>query len=139
MFWDTSALIRCYAPLEPGHARARNFLLAERGHRASAFIVPEVVSAVVRKLGRDKRNREALLKTIGEHLAYFDLVTIDEEHLKVTSRLIRSHFLRAADALHLASAILLARGLGKRRMPFLTADAEQARAARAEKLKVFEV
>ena len=139
MFWDTSALVRCYAPLEPGHSRARNFLLAQGGHRASAFIVPEVVSAVVRKLGRDKRNREALLRTIEGHLEYFDLVTIDEEHLKVTSRLIRAHFLRAADALHLASAIILGRGLGKRRLPFLTADAEQATAARAEKLEVFEI
>jgi predicted nucleic acid-binding protein len=139
MFWDTSALVRCYAPLEPGHARAKNFLLAEKVHRASAFIVPEMVSAVVRKLGRDKRNREALLKTIGEHLEYFDLVNIDEEHMQVTSRLIQAHFLRAADALHLASAIILGRWLGKRRLPFLTADAEQAHAARAERLKVFEI
>ena len=139
MFWDTSALVRCYAPLEPGHARAMNFLLAEKGHRASAFIVPELVSAVVRKLGRDRRNRDALLKTIEEHLEYFNLANVDEEHLKVTSRLIRSHSLRDGDALHLASAIIFGRGLGKRRIPFLTADAEQAAAAKAEKLKVIEI
>jgi predicted nucleic acid-binding protein len=139
MFWDTSALIRCYSPLEPGHARARNFLLAEQGHRASAFIVPELVSAVVRRLSRDKRNREALLKAIDEELAYFDLASVDEEHLKVSTRLIRIHSLRAGDALHLASATILAKGLGSRRMPFLTADREQAAAARAEKLKVFEI
>jgi predicted nucleic acid-binding protein len=72
-------------------------------------------------------------------LEYVDLVNVDEEHLKFTSRLIRAHFLRAADALHLASAIILGRELGKRRTPFLTADPDQAAAARAEKLKVVEI
>jgi predicted nucleic acid-binding protein len=139
MFWDTSALIRCYAPLESGHAKAMNFLLAEKRHRASAFIVPELVSAVVRRLGRDRRNRNALLKTIGGHVAYFDLVQVDEEHLEGATRLIKAHSLRAADALHLASAIILSRGLGMRRIPFVTADGEQAAAARAERLKVFEL
>jgi hypothetical protein len=47
--------------------------------------------------------------------------------------------LRAGDAVHVASALILRRGLGKRTLAFLTADAEQAKAARAEKLKVFEI
>ena len=71
MFWDTSALVRCYDSGEPGHGRARHFLLTERAHEASAFIVPELISAVVRKLGSDRRNRDALLKTIDGHLAFF--------------------------------------------------------------------
>jgi predicted nucleic acid-binding protein len=139
MFWDTSALIRCYDPGEPGHLRARHFLLSEKGHKASAFIVPEIVSAVVRKYGRDKRNREALLRAIEDHLVFFDIVSVEEEHLELTTRLIRKYSLRAADALHLASALILRRGLGKRSLPFVTADAEQARAAEEENLKVFEL
>jgi predicted nucleic acid-binding protein len=139
MFWDTSALIRCYDPGEPGHARATNFLLAERAHEASAFIVPELVSAVARKLGRDKRNREALLKTIDGHLAFFDLSAVADGHLEEAVRLIRKYSLRAADALHVASALILRKELGRRSFAFLTADREQAVAARAERLKVFEV
>jgi len=139
MFWDTSALVRCYDPGESAHARARNFLLAEKGHKASAFIVPELVSAVVRKLGRDKRNREALLKTIHEHLAFFTLSTLDEEHLEFTTRLIKRYSLRAGDAVHVASALILRKGLGKRTLAFVTADGEQAEAAREEKLKVFQL
>jgi predicted nucleic acid-binding protein len=139
MFWDTSALVRCYDPSESSHERARNFLLSQKGHQASAFIVPELVSAVVRKLGRDKRNREALLKTIDDHLAFFTLSALDEEHLEQSTRLIKRYSLRAGDAVHVASALILRRGLGKRTLAFLTADAEQAKAARAEKLKVFEI
>jgi predicted nucleic acid-binding protein len=139
MFWDTSALIRSYDPNEPGHERARNFLLSQKAHKASAFIVPELVSAVVRKLGRDKRNREALLQTIDEHLAFFHLSAIDERHLEESTRLVKRYSLRAADALHVASALILRKSMTIRSFPFLTADGEQAEAARAEKLKVFEL
>jgi predicted nucleic acid-binding protein len=139
MFWDTSALVRCYDPSEPGHPRAMNFLLSEKGHQASAFIVPELVSAVVRKLGRDKRNRDALLKTIEQHLAFFNMSSITEEHLDDSVRLIKRHGLRAGDSLHLATALILRRQLGKRSLGFLTADREQAKAAKEEKLKLIEL
>ncbi|HZE97294.1 MAG TPA: type II toxin-antitoxin system VapC family toxin [Planctomycetota bacterium] len=139
MFWDTSALVRCYDPGESAHEHARNFLLSEKGHQGSAFLVPELVSAVVRKLGRDKRNREALLLTINEHLAYFTLSAVDEEHLDQATRLIKRYSLRAGDAVHVAAALILRKGLGKRSLAFLTADVEQAEAAREEKLKVFEL
>lgn len=139
MFWDTSALVRCYDPGEPDHGRARNFLLAERAHEASAFIVPELVSAVVRKLGRDKRNRDALLRTIDDHLAFFDLSAVAEAHLEEAARLIKKYSLRAADALHVASALILRKELSRRSLAFLTADREQAEAARGERLKVFEL
>jgi predicted nucleic acid-binding protein len=139
MFWDTSALIRCYDPGEPRHERARNFLRSQKGHLASAFIVPEIVSAIVRKLGRDKRKRDALLDTVDGHLAFFHLSDVDERHLDETARLARRHSLRAADALHLASALLLRKAMASRSFSFLTADYEQAEAARVEKLKVFEL
>ncbi|HXX93070.1 MAG TPA: type II toxin-antitoxin system VapC family toxin [Planctomycetota bacterium] len=139
MFWDTSALVRCYDPGEPDHGRARSFLLAERVHEASAFIVPELTSTVVRKLGRDRRNRDALLKTIKGHLAFFDLSAVAEGHLEEATRLIKTYSLRAADALHVASALILRKELGRRSLAFLTADREQAQAARSERLKVFEL
>ena len=113
--------------------------MSEKGHQGSAFLVPELVSAVVRKLGRDKRNREALLLTINEHLAYFTLSAVDEEHLDQATRLIKRYSLRAGDAVHVAAALILRKGLGKRSLAFLTADVEQAEAAREEKLKVFEL
>jgi predicted nucleic acid-binding protein len=139
MFWDTSALVRCYDPSEPNYGRARNVLLAEGTHEASALIVPELISAVVRKMGRDRRNREALLERIDGHLAFFDLSAVSQGHLGEATRLIKKYSLRAADALHVASALILRKELGRRTQAFLTADREQAHAARVEKLKVFEL
>jgi predicted nucleic acid-binding protein len=101
--------------------------------------VPELVSAIVRKLGCDRPNREALLKSIGEHLAFFDMTAVNEGHLDDAIRLVRKYTLRAGDALHLASALILRKVLGLRSFAFLTADREQAEAARAENLKVFEL
>ncbi len=137
--WDTSALVRCYSPLENGYERAKNFLLSGEDHAASEFITLEVASAVVRKLGRDRRNREALLGDVEKHLGYFDLMVVSAGHMELAGRMVRRHSLRAADALHLATGLLVARDLGRRRLSFLTADALQAAAARAEHLKVIEL
>ena len=139
IFWDTSALVRCYSPLEVGHERAKNFLLSEKGNKASALIEPELTSAIVRRLGRDKRNRESLLAEIKQHLEYFDLVNVGDDQIAKANALVRTYFLKALDALHLASALSLSRELGQKRMVFLTGDADQASAARAERFKVIEL
>jgi predicted nucleic acid-binding protein len=139
IFWDTSALIKAYGSLEKGHARAKNLLLRERGHQGSALLWPEAVSGIVRKLGPDKRGRESLLTLLEEHLRHFCLVPVSEQQIELSARLIRKHGLRAADAIHLAAGMSLARELGRSRIHFATADDEQARAAKAEHLRVIEL
>jgi predicted nucleic acid-binding protein len=139
IFWDTSALIKAYGSLEKGHARAKNLLLRERGHQGSVLLRPEAVSGIVRKLGPDKRVRESLLDLLEEHLRHFCLVPISEQQIELSIRLIRKHGLRAADAIHLAAGISLARELGRSRIHFATADGEQARAAKTEHLRVIEL
>jgi predicted nucleic acid-binding protein len=139
IFWDTSALVKCYGGLEPGHARARSLLLQEKGHKGSSILWPEAVSAIVRKLGANRRIRESLLRLCEDHLKGFDLMPLDQGQLESAVRLIRKHGLRAADALHVAAALVLSRELGRTRIRFATSDALQARAARAEGLKVFEL
>ena len=71
-----------------------------------------------------------------EHLDHFDLSPLDERVLEKGIELVNHHALRAADAIHLAAAILLARDLGRRQMRFTTVDTEQAKAASAEGLRV---
>jgi predicted nucleic acid-binding protein len=136
IFWDTSALIRCYEANERSHARAKNLLLHEKGHIGSALIRIEAFSGIRRRLGNDKGNLRSLLTTIEEHLDHFDLSPIDERVLEKGINLVDRHALRAGDAIQLAAAVLLSKDLGRRQMRFATVDAEQAKAASSEGLKV---
>lgn len=71
-------------------------------------------------------------------MAEFTLIAVGADHLERAVRLIKTHALTSADAIHLATAVIHARELGIRSMRFATCDAAQAEAARAEGLKVLE-
>ena len=67
-----------------------------------------------------------------------NLTPMSEPDIGLSLKLIRRHSLRGADAVHLAAALLLSKERGNRKFRFITADAEQAAAARAEGLRVLE-
>jgi predicted nucleic acid-binding protein len=133
--WDTSALIKCYG-LEADHERAVNLLTRERGHAGCVLLRLETTSALSRRIGSGRALRDSLIGRAEDHLKLFDLLPLDSRLLDLGIRLILKHSLRATDSLHLAAAILLAREVGRRKLHFATADAEQAEAAAAENLKV---
>jgi len=135
IFWDTSALLKCYNSLETNHARALNLLSREKGHQGCVLLKLETMSGLVRKTGSNRALRDSLVKQAEDHLADFDLLPIDPVLLDLAGRLVIKHALRAADALHLATAVSVARILGRRKFHFATADVEQADAAAAEQLK----
>jgi predicted nucleic acid-binding protein len=138
IYWDTSALVLCYEPRAKDHSRARNLLLREK-HVACALIQVEAVSAVVRRLGDDKRKAKAILDKMEEHLRHFVLVPLGEEVLEKAAAMAWAHRLRAADAIHVAAARNLARDLGRASFRVATSDIEQAAAARAEGLRVIDL
>lgn len=139
IFWDTSALLRCYEANEPSHVRAKNLLLREKGHVGSALIRLEAVSGIRRRFARDKGMLSTLVRTVRGHLDHFDLAPLEERVLDKAMAVIERHALRAGDALHLASAILLSKDLGRRQFRFATVDDEQGIAASAEGLKVIQL
>ncbi|MBI2923054.1 MAG: PIN domain-containing protein [Planctomycetes bacterium] len=138
IFWDSSALTRCYAPREPGYAHARNLLMSRDRHAASVLVRPEITSAVVRSFGTDRAGRNAVLEVMNGQMRQFLILLLDGAQVDLAVDLIKAHSLRSADALHLASALLAARDLGRRGFRFATADREQAEAARARGLRVVE-
>ena len=131
--------MKAYREGETDHLRAKNLTASGTRHGGSSLLWPEAASAIVRQLGRDRRLRDALLETVEAHLQGFALLAVDDRQLGSAVRLIRAHGLRAADALHVAAALSLAREVGSGTVRFVTADAEQAKAARAERLRVIEV
>lgn len=138
IFWDTSALVRCFATGEPGYERARNLLLGDRNPHACTLIRAEAVGAIARGLRPDRRRAEAVLGTLESTLKHFTFVPVDDRLLEAAVRIIRKHLLRGADGVHLSAALMLRRELGRRHFRFATGDLEQAGAAREEGLRVIE-
>lgn len=136
IFWDTSALIKAYLEPEPGHARARNLLLSGEAQAASTLLFPEAAGAVARRTGHRPHLRDAILDLLERHREGMNLVPFLEEHVESALRLARRYALRGADAVHLATALQVFRECGRRNFRFVTADAEQLAAARAEGLRV---
>ncbi|MCI0343342.1 MAG: type II toxin-antitoxin system VapC family toxin [Planctomycetales bacterium] len=139
IFWDTSGLVKAYLPGEADHARAKNLLVGREAHVGSLLLRPEARSAIVRRLGADRVLRDQLLGLLDRQTRRFRLVPLEDEQAESAERLIERHSLRGADGVHLAAALQLAREAGRSRLRLVTADADQARAARAEGLRVVEL
>jgi predicted nucleic acid-binding protein len=135
IFWDTSAMVRCYAAHEPGHGRAMNLMTSRERNAASVLLIPEVAGAVTRLTGKNRPLAERLLRKVRDDLASFELLPADIAQAELAARFALNSGLKAADALHVAAAFLLARELG-RGLRFVTSDVEQAAVARSEKLRV---
>jgi len=134
-FWDTSALLRCYATREPGHDRAMNLLASRERKAGSVLLVPELAGALTRLAGPDRAMADRMVRKMREDLAAFELVPADIAQAELAARMASERRLRGADALHLASAFLVAHEF-HRGFRFVTSDVDQAAAARSEKLRV---
>lgn len=137
VYVDSSAFVKRYDPREPaaGAARAR---MRAATPASSVLLIAEIMSALARKL----RSRELPAEHIGRlrreaRRDYAALLRIEltGDILTETERLLFGHALRAADAIHLASALSLARDVGEP-VSLLTADRALAQAAQAEGLAV---
>jgi len=135
IFWDTSALVRCYSKNEPGHGRAANILASKERQSGSVILLPEATTALARMAGKNRALRDKVLRDVRSALAEFDLLPADIAQAELAARFGVEYGLRGADALHVAAGFLLARELG-RGVRFVTSDLHQASAARSEKLRV---
>lgn len=135
IFWDTSALVRCYSKSEPGQGRAANLLASPERHSGSVILLPESLGVLARMAGSDRALRDKVLKDVRSALARFEMLPADIAQGELAARFAVEHRLRGADALHVAAAFLLSRELA-RGLRFVTSDVDQAAAAKSEKLRV---
>lgn len=139
IFWESSALVALL--VEEPASKARLQQLQEDTDAAVWWAAPvECESALQRRL-REKHitpagadiARNLLLKLSGNWLE----VPPSPELRRLALRLLRTHSLRAADALQLAGALTLAAG-GLEYLRFACADARLNQAATTENLIVLE-
>ena len=139
-YFDTSALVKQYFR-EPGSAVVRALL--KRGEQVFTSILTyaEAHAAFAR------RNREGVLSSqITRRVAQrfdkdwetYDVVLLGQEVLSLARKILYRHSLRSADAIHLASALLLARGTSQPTWEFVCADQRLREAASTEGFQPFD-
>jgi hypothetical protein len=134
VFLDTSALVKAHVA-EKGDKNLANVLATAHAVLVSVLAEPEAISAMNR-LRRERKMTDAQyaqVKTrLSEDLQTFDVIELDRGILDHAVRLLEQHPLRAADALHLASAQSASADL------FVTSDQPQLAAARTLGLKALD-
>lgn len=135
-YFDTSVLVKRYVN-EPGSRRARE-LLRKLSVVTSALAPIEAASAVQRRarVGElDERAVRAMMRRMADDRGRWELIDLEAAVLARAESLVRDVALATLDAVHIASALLLGEGMG-RRVPFVTADARQRTAAERVNLEV---
>ena len=135
-YFDASALAKRYVR-EEGSATVRR-LLASGTPATSRLSDVEVSSAIVRRSREGAftiEQRDRVLAALRRDVPALAIVELTPEVAAGARTLLLKHVLRAADAVQLASCLLLQRQLG-RPVPFVAFDRRLVLAARAEGLAV---
>jgi uncharacterized protein len=135
-YFDASALAKRYVQEE--HSQAVSRFLQEGLFATSRITEAELASALSRRHREgclNKEQRDRLIAAMQQDLASFNVIELTPEVSALACRLIRNHPLRAADALHLASALMLA-AKAEMVIRFIAFDKGLNEAARLEGLTV---
>ena len=135
-FWDSSAVIEAHDASSGERGRFLNLLEQKTRHSASRLILPEVVAAITRRNRHNRAQLGRLLNEATEALARFLLHSVADDLIWDSVAIARSEGLKGADAVHLATALALARDIGRKGFVFITRDKEQGAAARRKGLRV---
>lgn len=130
-YWDTSALLRVYfEELASPTARAWFRLY---GVASSRLLLVEAAGAFRRRKDEGSLGSDGLQR-VQAHLAAdrqeWLLLDVDTHTLERAEQITAAHSIRALDAVHIASAVVMAAGW-PHPLPFLTADRRQHEAALA--------
>lgn len=143
LYCDSSALVRAYLTDEPDHSGLSRLLLDPRRLVATSSLTEVEIVAALRAAARGRRIRGPDL-AIAEATADMGddgpvlLLALESERVLPRARaLCEEYRLRALDAIHLAVALTGGLDLaGDAGLVFVTRDADQAAAARAEGLQL---
>ena len=137
IYLDSSALVKRYAE-EVGTDFVKSILATDGLITTSKLTYPEILSALMRKV----RSGEIEKKTFNGIVDKFDkdwdhILVLDfhKDLLPIVKTLIEKHPLKAADAIHLSSALWLKLS-SKVDVTFVASDSNLLKAAGAEKLQV---
>lgn len=132
VFFDTSALVKRYID-EPGSDAVASLLEGAENLIVSSLFLPECVSALQRLVRESRLSGgvyDRLIGTVLADLADADVCHLVPEVIEVAVLCLERYPLRTLDAMQLTCGRVVAPDL------FVTADLQQAAAARGEGLEV---
>lgn len=131
IYFDSSALVKNYV-LEDGSSRVAKLLSENFNNATSKLTYAEMLSALVRKT----RNGDLSLQKMRKVIHQFEddwngllIVDLHNDILPMIKKAIEKHQLKAADSIHLASAICLKTSL-KEDIVFASSDLNLLNAAK---------
>lgn len=133
-YYDTSALIKQYLQ-EAGSNLVLEFLRSGEKVYTASLTYAETHAAFSRRTREGRLTRETtrrLARRFDKDWDSYDIVVLSEDVLRLARQMLYRHPLRSADAIHLASALLLARTSPTARWSFVCADGRLCDAAQAE-------
>lgn len=136
IYFDTSAIAKKYIK-ETGSDEVIRIVDSEV-IATSKLTYPEMISTIVRR-GRagDISGKELseLISRFEDDWNYFALIDFTDEMLSLVKPVVKRHFLKAADGIHLASALWLKNSLAEN-ITFVASDLNLLKAADMEGLHI---
>lgn len=133
-YYDTSALVKQYVQ-EAGSNLVLELLKSGEKVYTASLTYAETHAAFSRRTREGRLTRETtrrLALRFDRDWESYDIVILSEEVLRLARQTLYRHPLRSADAIHLSSALLLARTSSIASWSFVCADARLCDAAKAE-------
>ena len=137
IYFDSSAIVKRYME-EAGSDNVNKMVNESSIIATSKLTYPEIVSAFTRKRRAGDISKDNYVKALNEfekEWDYFFVIQFHDEFFSTIKKLIERHSLRAADSIHLASALWLKQSV-KENITFVASDVILLNAARTEKLSV---
>jgi uncharacterized protein len=133
-YYDTSALVKQYLH-EAGTKLVLGLLQSSEKVYTASLTYAETHAAFSRRTREGRLTRETtrrLALRFDKDWESYDIVILSENVLRLARQMLYRHPLRSADAIHLASALLLARTSPSARWSFVCADSRLCDAAKTE-------
>lgn len=135
IYFDSSALVKRYLE-EDGTAKMREIADNAPVISTSKLTYPEILSAFARKYKRGDITEREFYKATNKFETdweQFLVIEFQDELLPIINKIVKKHYLRGADSVHLSSALWLEYTV-KSNVTFVASDINLLKAAESEKL-----
>jgi len=137
IYFDSSALVKRYLD-EGGTSRVNEITTNTPVIFTSKLAYPEMLSAFARKHKRGDISEAEFHHIAGKFYADWDhllIIEFQDELLPIIDKIIKKHYLRGADSIHLSSALWLKYTV-KENITFVASDINLLKAAQSERLQI---